>query len=160
MVHSFTVNIALSGSQFSKNLLLDPIDHHNPIPGKEAYQVTDDADGKVLGIFSIADNDEGFTFAGPGFLSDAELNVILERLMLQAANSENWIETSFTIQAYHDGNNAEFKVIPNEGHFAVELEGKFVAMIEHLEDWEQTSGDELPDDVFEKITIAIENSYN
>ena len=126
----------------------------------EAYQVTDDADGKVLGIFSIADNNEGFTFEGPGFLSDAELNVILERVMLHAANSENWIEPSFIIQAYHEGKIAEFKVIPNEGHFAVEVQDKFVAMIELLEDWEQTSGDELPGDVFKKITDAIESSYN
>ena len=114
MVHSFTVNVALNGSQFTKNLLLDPIDHGNPIPGKEAYQVTDDADDKVLGVFAIADNDEGFTFEGPGFLSDAELNVILEKLMLQQADSENWIESAFNVEAYYEGKMAHFEVIPNE----------------------------------------------
>jgi len=145
MVHSFTVNVALNGSQFSKNLLLDPTNHNNPVPGKETYQVTDEADDKVLGIFAIADNDEGFTFEGPGFLSDAELNVILERLMLQQDDSENWIESAFNVEAYYEGKMAHFKVIPNESHFAVEQDNKFVAMIEHLEDWQQTGGDELPE---------------
>ena len=160
MVHSFTVNVALNGSQFSKNLLIDPVDHDNPVTGKEAYRVTDDSDAKVLGVFAIADNDEGFTFEGPGFLSDAELNVILERLMLQQADSENWIESAFNVEAYYEGKMAHFKVIPNEGHFAVEQDNELVAMIEYLEDWQQTGGDELPEDVFKKITEAIEGQYN
>ena len=159
MVHGFTVNVALNGSQFSKNLLLDPIDHSNPVPGKEAYQVTDDADDKVLGVFAIVDNDEGFTFEGPGFLSDAELNAILERLMLQQADSENWIESAFNVEAYYEDELANFKVIPNEGHFAVERGGAFVAIIEHCEDWQQSTG-ELSNDVFKKITDAIEQRYN
>jgi hypothetical protein len=159
LVHNFTVDVALYGSQFSKNLLLEPFDHSNPIKGKECYQVTDDADGKVLGVFAIADNAEGFTFNGPGFLSDAELNVILERLMLEQANSENWIEPHFEVEAYHQGEMAKFSIIPNEGHFAIELNNQLVAMIEHLEKWEQTAGDELPEDILDKITTAIESQY-
>jgi hypothetical protein len=64
------------------------------------------------------------------------------------------------VQAFYKGGMNSFEVIPIENYFVIAFNGKFIAKIEHNDDWVQTSGDPLDADVFVTIKQAIENRYD
>jgi hypothetical protein len=68
-------------------------------------------------------------------------------------------ESNFYVQAFYRGGMNSFEVIPNEGHFGVAYDGKLIAELQHNEAWEQTSGENLDEDVFATIVQAIESKY-
>lgn len=67
---------------------------------------------------------------------------------------------SFYVQAFYKGGMNSFEVIPIEDYFVIAFDGEFIAKIQHNEDWVQTSGDPLDQDVFVTIKQAIEDKYH
>jgi len=53
----------------------------------------------------------------------------------------------------------DYEIIKDKNTFVVKLQGKKVAVIQHDESWIQTSGNPLPDGVFEQILYNIETYY-
>ncbi|NVM66957.1 hypothetical protein FHW88_005275 [Mucilaginibacter sp. SG538B] len=67
---------------------------------------------------------------------------------------------SITFTETINGITSHFRISDNEGHFGIEKDGIFIAVIEHLKDWQQTEGKPLDDELFAKITAKIEASHD
>ncbi|QEM12382.1 hypothetical protein [Mucilaginibacter rubeus] len=63
---------------------------------------------------------------------------------------------SFTFAGQIDNVEHHFRITDNEGHFGVERDGIFIAVIEQFEEWRQTEGEPLGEDLFDKIISKIE----
>jgi hypothetical protein len=63
---------------------------------------------------------------------------------------------SFTFAGHIDNVEHHFRVTDNEGHFGIERDGIFIAVIEQFEEWKQTEGEPLDEDLFDKIISKIE----
>jgi hypothetical protein len=63
---------------------------------------------------------------------------------------------SITSIATINGITNHYRITDNEGHFGVEKDGVFIAVIDHHEDWQQSEGKPLGDDLFYKIISKIE----
>jgi len=50
-------------------------------------------------------------------------------------------------------------IVHNEGHFAVKLEHKIIAIVQNNEEWEQIWGDPLKDDLLDLIYKEIDKHY-
>jgi hypothetical protein len=60
------------------------------------------------------------------------------------------------IQAYYKGGMTGFEVIPGEDQYTVARNGEIIAVLKQSPNWNQVSGDKLPDDVLESIIQEIE----
>lgn len=67
---------------------------------------------------------------------------------------------SFYVQAFYKGGMNSFEVIPIENYFVIAFGGEFIAKIQHNEEWVQTFGEPLDEDVFVTIKQAIEDKYH
>lgn len=67
---------------------------------------------------------------------------------------------SFYVQAFYRGGMNSFEVIPIENYFVIAFGGEFIAKIQHNEEWVQTFGEPLDEDVFVTIKQAIEDKYH
>jgi hypothetical protein len=82
---------------------------------------------------------------------------ILKKQTFRYICLNNMESDSFYVQAFYKGGMNSFEVIPIENYFVIAFGGEFIAKIQHNEDWEQTSGEPLDEDVFITIKQAIED---
>jgi hypothetical protein len=90
-------------------------------------------------------------------LNVEEQEQIAERIIEKNSDQD---KQSFYVQAFYKGGMNSFEVIPIEGYFVIAFDGEFIAKIQHNEEWVQTSGDPLNEDVFVTIKQAIEDKYH
>jgi hypothetical protein len=109
-----------------------------------------DMTGKELGevAFHLEDSSQ-WEFTGDYF-SDAEQEQIVEFIRQKEPFD------SFTFAWQIDNVEHHFRVTDNEGHFGIEQDGIFIAVIEQFEEWKQTQGKPLDEDLFHKIISKIE----
>ena len=109
-----------------------------------------DMTGKELGevAFNLDDN-QTWEFTGDYFNIE-EQEQIVDFIM------EKEPYDSFTFTETTDGIASYYRVTDNEGHFGIEKEGILIAVIEQHEDWQQTEGNPLGEDLFNKIVSKIE----
>lgn len=69
-------------------------------------------------------------------------------------------EESFTVRALYEGGDVSFTIVPNEGHFGIMLYDKLIGEMQRNEEWEQVSGEQLPNEVIEALGLAIEDYYD
>lgn len=90
-------------------------------------------------------------------LSDDELDQIAEFIIKNDKKSE--VESPFYVEVFYRGGMASFEVIPNKGHYGIAYDGSMIAEIQYNEDWEQTRGEQLDEDVFITIKQKLERHY-
>ena len=147
---TFTVSMEDNGD---KIITIDPVFIGLPEVRQftGVYRILEtDLTGKELGevAFHLEDSSQ-WEFTGDYF-SNAEQEQIVE-FIKQKEPFE-----SFTFAEQIDDVEHHFRVTDNEGHFGVERDGIFIAVIEQFEEWEQTEGKPLGDDLFNKIVSKIE----
>lgn len=64
--------------------------------------------------------------------------------------------SSFYVQAYYNGGMTGFEIIPHDDYFEVARDGKIIATLRHSGNWQQVSGDRLPDDALQSIYQQID----
>jgi hypothetical protein len=107
--------------------------------------------GQELGEVAFHWDDPGqWEFTGEYFKSEEQeqiVHFIREREPLD----------SFTFTEHSGGIEHHYRVTDNEGHFGIEKDGKFIAVIEQNEGWEQIDGEPLDKEVLNMITSRIES---
>jgi hypothetical protein len=106
-----------------------------------------------LGNIAIHKENAGDWKYSGDILNIEEQKQIAVKILNNISDQEN---ESFYVQAFYKGGMNSFEVIPIENYFVIAFGGQFIAKIEHNEEWEQTSGDPLDEDVFVTIKQAIE----
>ncbi|WPU91776.1 hypothetical protein SNE25_20885 [Mucilaginibacter sabulilitoris] len=112
-------------------------------------------DHLYIGDIAFNQDNSNWVYTG-AYLDDDEQEQVAEYIQ---SNMNGESEPTFYVETYYKGGMANFEIVPNEGHFAVAYDGEIIAEIQHNEDWEQTSGEELDEDVFDTIVQKIESHY-
>jgi len=60
------------------------------------------------------------------------------------------------VQAYYRGGMTGFEVLCSDDIYRLYIDGHQIATLTHDNQWRQTSGDPLPDEVIESIGLQIE----
>ncbi|WP_154402345.1 hypothetical protein [Mucilaginibacter endophyticus] len=116
-------------------------------------KTTIDQPGEVCQVAFKIDEQFDWEFCG-GEFSVAEQEQIVDYI-----HKHEPID-SFAFEITSEGKQYHIRVTDNEGHFGIELNGKFAAVIQHWEDWEQSEGETLPSDIFDQIVNKIESHYD
>lgn len=66
-------------------------------------------------------------------------------------------DNSFYVQAYFNGGMNSLEVIPQGHRFAIAYDGRVIAEVERNPDWQQVTGNILPDEVLTSIFQEIDN---
>lgn len=113
-----------------------------------------DMTGEELGevAFNLDDN-QIWEFTGDIFSMEEQ-----EQIVNFIREKEPFDSITFTETI--NGVTSHFRITDNEGHFGIEKDGIFIAVIEHLEDWQQTEGKPLGDELFAKIISKVEASHD
>jgi hypothetical protein len=109
-----------------------------------------DMTGKELGEVAFHLDDKNiWEFTGDQFDIEEQEQIVGFIREKEPFDSVTFIETI-------NGITNHYRITDNEGHFGVEKDGIFIAVIEHQEDWLQSEGKPLGDELFYKIVSKIE----
>ncbi|NOW96086.1 hypothetical protein [Mucilaginibacter sp. SG564] len=128
--------------------------HNDP-----AGEYTEDNPGDTTDIGSFAhkqDNKYEWVYLGD-FLDNEEQSQIADHI--QRLEDKDESPASFYVQAFYHGGMNSFEVTARECSYTVAYDGKVIAEIRHLGEWQQISGEPLEEDVFVSVKQAIEAKF-
>jgi len=113
MIPSFTIDISNPDDIFLKNIRVNPLvsdsDEQN-----DSYELIAENNGKMFGIISINESEEGFLFSGDDYLSNSELKKVYGKIIEKYnLNREEANTPPFTIESFNKGMMPPYTIITN-----------------------------------------------
>ena len=125
----------------------------------EAYTEENPGDTTEIGSFiHRQDNKYDWEYLG-NFLDDEEQIHVAQHLQQLEDPDQHDDSSAFYVQAFSHGGMKSFEVKAREHTYTIATDGNIIAEIAHKQQWQQTSGEPLEEDVFVSIKQAIEGKF-
>ena len=101
MIPSFTIDISNPDDIFLKNIRVNPLVSDSE-EQNDSYELIAENNGKMFGIISINESEEGFLFSGDDYLSNSELKKVYGKIIEKYnLNREDSNTPPFTVESFN-----------------------------------------------------------
>lgn len=114
MTQSFIIDLSNPDDIFLKNIRIKPLAAENPDEPNDSYELIADDNGKMLGIISINESEEGFLYSGDDYLSNAELKIVYGKIIGRyTATAGDADAPPFTVESFNKVMMSPYTIITN-----------------------------------------------
>ncbi len=125
-----------------------------------AYTEENPGDTTEIGTFIHHQDDQyNWEYAG-NVLDDEEQVQVAQHLQQLDDQDQHEFPSAFYVQAFSHGGMKSFEVKAKEHSYTIASNGGIIATITYNQQWQQTSGEPLEEDVFVSIRQAIEAKFD